>query len=76
MRTTVTFDPDVASAIEKLRREKGIGLSQAANDLIREGLKKRPERPKFRQRSHRMGFKIDVTNVAEALDLLEGPANR
>lgn len=72
----MTFDPDVASALERLRREKGIGLSQAANDLIREGLKSRPDRPQFKQTSHAMGLKIDVSNVSEALDLLEGPTNR
>jgi hypothetical protein len=36
---------------------------------------KRPRRP-FRQQSANIGFKVDVTNVAEALELLEGPAAR
>lgn len=30
----------------------------------------------FRQRSVDLGLRIDVTNVAEALDVLEGPAAR
>ncbi len=76
MRTTVTLDDDVAAALERLRRERSIGLSEAINELIRVGLTvKRPGKP-FRQRSQRVGFQIDVTNVAEALELLEGPAAR
>ncbi|MGH2773455.1 MAG: CopG family transcriptional regulator [Actinomycetota bacterium] len=76
MRTTISFDPDVASALDKVRREKGIGLSQAANELIRAGLKNKPGQKVFRQKTHNMGLKIDVTNVAEALEILEGPAGR
>jgi metal-responsive CopG/Arc/MetJ family transcriptional regulator len=76
MRTTVTLDDDVAAAVERLRRDRSIGLSEAINELIRAGLTvKRPSRP-FRQRSADIGFKVDVTNVAEALELLEGPAAR
>jgi hypothetical protein len=76
MRTTVTFDDDVAAAIEQLRRERSIGLSEAVNELARRGL--RPQRTKgvFSQRSRSLGLKIDVTNVAEALEELEGPAAR
>jgi hypothetical protein len=73
MRTTVTFDDDVAAAIERVRRERSVGLSEAVNGLVRAGLQaKEPSRP-FRQRSHALGMKVDVTNVAEAIELLEGP---
>jgi Arc/MetJ family transcription regulator len=76
MRTTVTLDDDVAAAVERLRRDRSIGLSEAINELIRVGLTvKRPRRP-FQQRTEHIGFKVDVTNVAEALELLEGPAAR
>jgi metal-responsive CopG/Arc/MetJ family transcriptional regulator len=76
MRTTVTLDDDVAAAVERLRRDRSIGLSEAINELIRAGLTvKRPRKP-FRQQSEPIGFKVDVTNVAEALELLEGPAAR
>ena len=76
MRTTVTLDDDVAAAVERLRRDRSIGLSEAINELIRAGLTvKRPRRP-FRQQSEHLGFKVDVTNVAETLELLEGPAAR
>jgi metal-responsive CopG/Arc/MetJ family transcriptional regulator len=76
MRTTVNLDDDVAAAVERLRRDRSIGLSEAINELIRAGLTvKRPRRP-FRQQSANLGLKVDVTNVAEALELLEGPAAR
>lgn len=76
MRTTVTFDDDVAAAIGKLRRERSIGLSEAVNELVRAGLRTRPRRRTYRQRSRRLGLRIDVTNVADALEQLEGPAAR
>jgi hypothetical protein len=76
MRTTVTFADDVAAGIENLRRERGIGLSEAVNDLIRAGLiDKRPARP-FRQETHDLGSGIDVSNVGEALETLDGPTAR
>jgi metal-responsive CopG/Arc/MetJ family transcriptional regulator len=76
MRTTVTLDDDVAAAVERLRRDRSIGLSEAINELVRAGLTvKRPRKP-FRQQSANIVFKVDITNVAEALELLEGPAAR
>jgi metal-responsive CopG/Arc/MetJ family transcriptional regulator len=76
MRTTVNLDDDVAAAVERLRRDRSIGLSEAINELIRAGLTvKRPRRP-FRQQSEHLGLKVDVTDVAEALELLEGPTAR
>lgn len=76
MRTTVTLDDDVAAALERLRRERSIGLSQAINELVRAGLTAKQPREPFHQRSQHIGLRIDVTNVAEALDLLEGPTAR
>jgi hypothetical protein len=77
MRTTVDLDDDTAKAIDKLRRRRGIGLSEAVNDLVRQGLLHQPmDRPPFTQATRDAGLRIDVTNVAEALDLLEGPTAR
>jgi hypothetical protein len=75
MRTTVTLADDVAAAVEKLRRERSIGLSEAVNDLVRVGLSAQdaPHTP-FRQKSHHLGQGIDYANVAETLETLEGPA--
>ncbi len=76
MRTTITFDADVARAVQRVRRERRQGLNQAVNDLIRAGLQSKTPRAKFRQRAHDMGSTIDLRNIAEALDLLEGPGRR
>jgi metal-responsive CopG/Arc/MetJ family transcriptional regulator len=76
MRTTVTFDQDVAAAIEKLRRQRSMGRSEAVNELIRAGLRTKAPSRRFRQRSAVLGLRIDVTNVAEALEQLEGPVAR
>lgn len=73
----MTFDDDVAAAIERLRRAGGRGLSEVVNELIRRGLAAEAEPPRrFRQRTAALGLRIDVTDVAEALDLLEGPTHR
>jgi len=73
-RTTVTLSDDVATAIDRLRRRRAIGVSEAVNELVRNGLAAERPRRRFRQRTHRMGARIDVTNVAEAIETLEGPA--
>lgn len=76
MRTTVTLDEDVAAAVQRMRRERGVGVSEALNGLARAGLIARPGRTQFRQASVNIGLTVDVTNVAEALDQLDGPAAR
>jgi Arc/MetJ family transcription regulator len=76
MRTTVSLDDDVVAAVEQVRRERGLGLSAAVNELIRAGLRAPRQRRAFRQRSVDLGLRVDVSNVAEALDLLDGPATR
>ncbi len=76
MRTTLTLADDVARAVENLRRERGIGVSEAVNELIRRGIMSKPQQQPFAARTRRMGIRIDVSNVADALDLLEGPDAR
>lgn len=75
MRTTVNLDDDVAAAVEQRRRE-GAGVSDVVNELIRAGLQVGTERRSFSQRTTRLGLRIDVTNVAEALEQLDGPTAR
>lgn len=72
MRTTVVIDSDVAAEIERLRRG-GLGLSEALNLLARRGMTREPvsERVKYKHRTSRIGLKVDVTNVADVLDLLD-----
>jgi Ribbon-helix-helix protein, copG family len=76
MRTTVVLDDDVVAAIERLRKERSLGLSEALNELVRAGLASRPGRTRFRQRTRRLGLRIDVSNIGEALEVLEGPDAR
>lgn len=72
MRTTVEFDADTSAAVEELRRDRGIGVSEAVNELIRRGLLPRPATTRFRQRTAKLGLRIDVSNVADALETLDG----
>lgn len=76
MRTTVNLDDDVAVAIERLRKQQGVGVSEAVNQLARAGMRQKPSRTRFRQRTASIGLKVDVSNVAEALERLDGPATR
>ena len=76
MRTTIDFDDDTAKAIDQLRHREGLGLSQAVNELIRRGLLPRADHSRFVQPTYRLGLKVDVSNVAEALEVLEGPEAR
>lgn len=71
MRTTVTFADDVAAAIEQLRRERGMGVSEAVNELVRRGLTVRPERKPFVQKTSPIGLRIDVTDVWGAIEQIE-----
>ena len=76
MRTTAVFDDDVAAAIDRLRRDRSVGMSEAVNDLIRAGLRAPAPKAAFTQRTHALGLQIDPTDVADALEILEGPASR
>lgn len=72
MRPTITFDDDVAAAIEQLRCSEGIGLSEAVNRLIRAGLAQSSEHRPDVHASVPLGLKLDVTNIGDVLDALDG----
>jgi hypothetical protein len=73
MRTTVALDDDVTRALETVRRERGIGLSEAVNQLVRAGLAHQTgsRRRVPEQRTADLGIRVDISNVAEALELLD-----
>jgi hypothetical protein len=71
MRTTVRLDPEVAAAADRLRRDRDIGLGEAVNELARAGLARGDKTTRFRQRTASVGLKIDVTDVADTLELLD-----
>jgi hypothetical protein len=73
MRTTVVLDDDVAAAVQRLRAERSLGLSEALNELVRAGLIAWSPRQTFVQKTARLGLRLDVTNVAEALEQLDSP---
>jgi hypothetical protein len=73
MRTTIRLDDDVAAAVQRLSREEHIGLGEAVNRLVRAGLRPGRSKPRpFQQRTVKLGLRVDVSNVAEALELLDG----
>ena len=76
MRTTVSLDDDIAAAIAQLRRERGIGLSEALNELARAGLTMKTKRKPFVQKTHPGRLLIDVTDIGQALEDLDGPSHR
>lgn len=77
MRTTLTLDDDVYAAVNRLRRETDRGVSEIVNDLIRSSLHERGgRRDEFVQATDDLGIRVDVTNIGEALDLLDGPEHR
>lgn len=71
MRTTVRLDPQVAAAAENLRRQRNIGLGEAVNELARAGLTRSEKPARFQQRTASVGLQLDVSDVAETLELLD-----
>jgi hypothetical protein len=77
MRTTITLADDVAAAVDRLRRERSIGMSEALNELVRAGLAQHREHPvPFRQRTHDLGQGMDLSNIGDAIETLDGPRSR
>ncbi len=76
MRTTLTLAEDVAAAVQQLRRERSIGMSEAVNELVRAGLitQHRAVTP-FRQRSYELGRGANFDNIADTLETLSGPSS-
>ncbi|WP_423859969.1 CopG family transcriptional regulator [Arachnia propionica] len=71
MRTTLRLDPEVAAAAERLRRERHIGLGEAVNEFARAGLAQKRKLARFRQRTAGVGLRVDATDIAGTLELLD-----
>jgi hypothetical protein len=71
MRTTVNLDGDVEAAVQDLRRERGIGLSEAVNELARAGLTSRKVDYVYESPTRELGMRVDLTNIGDVLDLLD-----
>ena len=75
MRTTITFASDVAVAVARVQRERGRGVSDAVNELIRRGLTPSGDRQHFTQTTSAMGEPtVPLDDVAGLLEVLDGPA--
>lgn len=72
VRTTVVIDSDVAAEVNRLRGQ-GLGVSEALNLLARRGMAAQTSAPgtRYRHRTAHIGLKVDVSNVADVLDLLD-----
>ena len=76
MRTTITFASDVAAAVSRLQRQRGRGVSDAVNELIRRGLAPAGDRQPFTQTSSAMGEPtVPLDDVAGLLEVLDGPGS-
>ena len=71
MRTTINLDDDVASEVARLRRERGLGLSEAVNELARAGLAAARTDYVYHHPTRDMGALVDLANVADVLELLD-----
>jgi hypothetical protein len=78
VRTTLTIDDDVATVLNRLRKERGAGLKDLVNEALRRGIAEMTAPPKprqpFRTRSVDLGRSrlADFDNIAEALVIAEG----
>jgi hypothetical protein len=74
MRTTLTIDDDNAVRLERLRKERDVGLKDIVNDVIRRGLDAAEAPPKkrepFRTRVFKGGEPL-FRNPQELKDLIE-----
>lgn len=61
------LDDDVARAVARTRRERGIGLSAAVDELARAGLTATKVDYKYQPVSYDMGARVDLSNIADVL---------
>jgi len=80
-RTTVTLDDDVAARLERQMRRSGKSFKQTVNDALRAGLaleRSVGELAPFVVEAKALGLRtgLDYANVAELLEVAEGPEHR
>ena len=71
MRKAVTLESDVAAAVQRLRREAGVDVSEAVNRLIRAGLAAGARPPRYVHQARDLGLRVDVPNVGDIVALLD-----
>ena len=79
MRTTLTLEDDVAAMLQKLREERKVGLKEAVNLALREGLvslnESKPPALPYKTKPVHLGecYFPNLDNIEEILDEVEGP---
>ena len=82
MRTTLTLDEDVAAKLKAEARKTGQPFRETVNEALRRGLAaRRPaaRRPPFRVVARDLGELrpgLNLDNIGELLDRVEGPRHR
>lgn len=72
MRTTVTLDDDVAAAVKRAARERGVSFKEALNAAVRTGLRAgAPTVRCYRVPSRHLGLRPG-TDLTKALQLAVG----
>jgi hypothetical protein len=76
MRTTLTFEPEVAERLRQEMHRTGRSMKALVNDALRLALGmagKPAPRPRFEVRPHAFGFKpgIDLDRINQLVDELE-----
>ncbi len=72
MRTTITVADDVFAEMERMRREEGLGPSEALNTLARRGMQARGRMEvDYVHPTRDLGVLVDVANIGEVLELLD-----
>lgn len=81
-RTTLTLDPDVATALDRRRRDRGTTLKQEVNDLLRAGMRHETETAPAGKRFQTQALTVgkprleSYDDIAEVLELAEGEEYR
>jgi hypothetical protein len=80
VRTTITLDDDVAERLKAETLRSGQSFKETVNNVIRRGLMARSapqEAPRLHE-SRELGLRpgIDLDNIEELLDQVEGPTRR
>jgi hypothetical protein len=76
MRTTIELDDDTAAEVQRLRTEERRGVSEAVNELIRRGMLQQHQVEPFIPRPRHLGLTNYVSNMGDALVVLEGVDTR
>jgi hypothetical protein len=82
VRTTLTLDDDVAARLKAEARRSGKPFKHVLNDCLRRGLlsaRRTGERPPFQVVTRDLGALrpgLSLDNIAELLEIAEGPLSR